>query len=98
MALTAVVATNCSCSVDNSMVALSLQDSHCSLVEHLADQVNRLGLRAMTETQIHGQTFGFIDDLPCAECARCARPPVAVAQSCQKPGSPESSLPSRVRG
>src|ERR1700675_1990211 len=30
--------------------------------------MNGLGLRAMTETQIHGQTFGFIDDLPGAEC------------------------------
>src|ERR1700674_1690505 len=52
---------------------IALPDSYCSLVEHLADQVNCLGLPAMTETQIHGQTFGFVDDLPCAEC--CAAHP-----------------------
>src|SRR6202140_103116 len=46
---------------------IALPDSYRSLVEHLADQVNCLGLAAMTETQIHGKTFGFIDDLPCAE-------------------------------
>src|SRR5258708_16093825 len=46
---------------------IALPSSYCSLVKHLADQVNCLGFRAMTETQVNGEAFALVDDLPRAE-------------------------------
>src|SRR5258707_1538485 len=81
---------------------IALPSSYCSLVKHLADQVNCLGLRAMTETQVNGEAFGLVDDLPRAECgaAHANRQRLRKAvknQVCQSPVS-QNGRPSLMRG